>query len=130
MKSKGTLRVPLLDVQSYPPVAMETQTDGEPVTVTAMNMQTNEPVTVVLQSSADPVSKMLSVPIDENPFTLTDEEVGDVLKGLEETFTPEEVDRLLRGIEETPDEEKLNVVSYIDAEVKRMQAMTVEDFIV
>jgi hypothetical protein len=109
---------------------MDTQTGGEPVTVVAMDTQTNDPVTVVLQSSTDPISETLSVPIDENPFTLTDAEVSDVLKGLEETFTPEEVDRLLRGVEETLDEDRLNADHYIDAEVERMMSMTTEDFIV
>ncbi len=139
MKSRTTLRIPLLDIQSYPPVAMDTQTGDEPVTVVATDTQTNEPVTVVLQSSTDPISETpialanaetSSVPIDENPFTLTDAEVSDVLKGLEETFTPEEVDRLLRGVEETLDEDRLNADHYIDAEVERMMSMTTEDFIV
>ncbi len=125
VKFKTTLRIPILDIQSYPAVAMDTQT--------------SEPVTVVLQSSTDPISETpiasvnaetSSVPVDENPFTLTDAEVSDILKGLEETYTPEEVDKLLGGLEKTLDEDRLNADHYIDAEVERMMSMTTEDFVV
>ena len=64
------------------------------------------------------------------PFTLTDEEVSDVLKGLEETFTATEVEELLGGLGETLDEDELMADHYIDAEAKRMMNMTAEDFVV
>ncbi len=38
----------------------------------------------------------------DNPFTLTNAQVEEVLKGLEETFTDAEVEELLRGLGETP----------------------------
>ncbi len=72
---------------------------------------------------------------------LTDEEVAEVLRGLEETFSTAEVEELLRGLEETsnagetPNTEETSDVNgnsqhYIDNELDAVLNMCIDDYIV
>ncbi len=99
-----------------------------PVTVQPSQEQISmtEPVTEVVQCS------------DQLPI-LTDAEVTEVLRGLEETFSTAEVEELLRGLEETSvagetKEETLgtkeNGQHYIDDELDAVLDMNIDDYIV
>jgi hypothetical protein len=138
---KTSLRIPLLDIVQYPVPAVDTQTSKPVIEVlqastdlmngtSNADVQPSEPVTLTPQLPTGPVSETSSVSIEKSPFSLTDAEVGDILKNLEETFSPEEVDKLLGGLEAGLDESELLSDHYIDNEVRRSMNMFVEDFIV
>ena len=89
-------------------------------------MPTAEPKVEVVQCS------------DQLPI-LTNDEVADVLRGLEETFSVAEVEELLRGLEETSVAEEVNGETsgemgsgdhYVDDELNAVMNMDVNDFIV
>ncbi len=88
---------------------------------TQKQMPTTEPWVEVIQSS------------DKLPM-LTDDEVYDVMKGLEETFSVAEVDELLRGLGETfaPEEAKEGTSNdhYVDDEIDTVMNMNISDFVV
>ncbi len=88
---------------------------------TREQMPTTEPWVEVIQCS------------DELPV-LTDDEVYDVLKGLEETFSVAEVDELVRGLGEAfaPEEAKEGTSNdhYVDDEIDTVMNMDISDFIV
>ncbi len=99
------------------------RTDPLPITTqpTQNRMPTTEPWVEVIQSS------------DKLPM-LTDDEVYDVMKGLEETFSVAEVDELLRGLGEAfaPEEAKEGTSNdhYVDDEIDIVMNMDISDFIV
>ena len=89
-------------------------------------MPTAEPIVEVIQCS------------DQLPI-LTDDEVADVLRGLEETFSTAEVEELLRGLEETSVAEEIKEETsgeresgehYVDDELNAVMNMDVNDYIV
>ena len=123
--------VPAVDTQTSKPVIEVLQASTDLVNGTSnADVQPSEPVTLTPQLPTGPVSETSSVSIEKSPFSLTDAEVGDILKNLEETFSPEEVDKLLGGLEADLDESELLSDHYIDNEVRRSMNMFVEDFIV
>ncbi len=65
---------------------------------------------------------------DQLPM-LTDDDVTDLLRGLEETFSVAEVEELLRGLEETSTVNE-GGNHYVDDEVKAVMSMDINDFIV
>ncbi len=68
-----------------------------------------------------------------DPLMLTDTEVEEVLRGLEETFTDTEVEELLRGLGETPvDSENGGALPRhpIDDEMDAMLNLCAEDFMI
>ena len=70
---------------------------------------------------------------DQLPM-LTDDDVTDLLRGLEETFSVAEVDELLRGLEETLAAEEVKEETsgdhYVDDELDIVMNMDINDFIV
>jgi hypothetical protein len=69
----------------------------------------------------------------DSPFMLTDTQVEEVLRGLEETFTNTEVEELLRGLGETPanGEDGGALPSHpVDDEMNAVLDLCVEDYLV
>jgi hypothetical protein len=105
------------------------------------NCKQESPVTVQPSqeqiSMTEPVTEVVQC-FDQLPI-LTDAEVTEVLRGLEETFSTAEVEELLRGLEETSvagetKEETLgtkeNGQHYIDDELDAVLDMNIDDYIV
>ena len=98
---QGRMRVTLTDILNQP-----IQSQQDPVDRTVVDPPTQCTVTV---------------PLDENPFSLTDEEFDKLLKGLEESG-----DEPLKGLEESGVSSGYD----IDAELDSVLNMCVEDFVV
>ncbi len=94
---------------------------------------TDQTVPPIQHTDQTVLPQQCTVPIDENPFTLTNAQVDEVLRGLEETFTDAEVEELLRGLGETSANDESNGVlsgHYVDNEMNDVLDMCVEDYIV
>jgi hypothetical protein len=93
--------------------------------------QYSDQLPVVDQDLTDPVADQATQPIqrsDQLPV-LTNAEVEEVLRGLEETFSAAEVEELLRGLGETSITDGSDG-HYIDSEMNSVLNMCVEDYIV
>ncbi len=101
-------------------------TNCEQVQPSQEQIPMTEPITEVVQCS------------DQLPL-LTDDEVTEVLRGLEETFSTAEVEELLRGLEETSVAGEIkeetsgareNGQHYVDDELDAVMNMDINDYIV
>ncbi len=66
----------------------------------------------------------------DNPLELTNAQVEEVLKGLEEAFTDAEVEELLRGLEEISASGGVLPTHPLDDEMNAMLNLPAEDFVV
>ncbi len=130
VQQKKTLMVGLRDILSEPVSKREDLAD--PVADQAIQpTQYSDQLPVADQDLTDPVADQAI----ENPFTLTDAEVAEVLRGLEETFTAAEVEELLGGLGETSttdgsDGDGTLQGHHIDNEMDGVLNMCIEDYIV
>ncbi len=90
--------------------------------------QYSDQLPVVEQDLTDPVTVQVVQCSDQLPV-LTNAEVVEVLRGLEETFSAAEVEELLGGLEETSNVDGSNG-HYIDDEMNSVLNMCVEDYVV
>ena len=88
---------------------------------------------ILTQPSQEQINVEVVQCSDQLPM-LTNDEVSDVLRGLEETFSVAEVDELLRGLEETLAAEEVKEETsgdhYVDDELDIVMNMDINDFIV
>ena len=97
-------------------------------TVTVQVVQCSDQLPVTEQDLTDTVTAQMVQCSDRLPI-LTDAEVMEVLRGLEETFSAAEIEELLGGLEETSNVGESSG-HYIDDEIDSVLNMCVADYVV